>query len=152
MTKSELFIMFLLSVRPQDVSIDGLDQPVHEDTEVEVKCRVGRVKPAADIYWRKGDSGPLQTGILSWVANSDGTFQLESAYKVSFSRSDNGITLHCLVTRPDNRTDVWKTVDREVNVLCEYLMLTACRDIRSVSEYFVMTFSGNSKLSVSVSW
>ena len=133
MTKSELFIMFLLSVRPQDVSIDGLDQPVHEDTEVEVKCRVGRVKPAADIYWRKGDADLLETGTLSKVANADGTFQVESTYKVSFSRSDNGIKLHCLVTRPNNSADVWKTVDREVNVLCEYLMLTACRDIISVS-------------------
>ena len=145
--------MFLLSVRPQDVSIDGLDQPVREDTEVEVICRVGRVKPAADIYWRKGgDAGPLQTGTLSKVDNSDGTFQLDSTNKVSFSRKDHGIKLHCLVTRPNNSADVWKTVDREVVVLCEYLMLTACRDIRSVSEYFVMTFSGNSKLSVSVSW
>ena len=144
--------MFPVSVRPQDVSMDGLDQPVREDTEVEVTCRVGRVKPAADIYWRKGDSGSLETGILSKVDNSDGTFQLESTYKVSFSRSDNGIQLYCLVTRPNNSADVWKTVDIEVNVLCEYLMLTAYRDSRSVSEYFVMTFSGNSKLSVSVSW
>ena len=144
--------MFVVSVRPQDVSIDGLDQPVREDAEVTVICRVGRVKPAADIYWRRGGDGPLQTGTVSKVDNSDGTFQLESTYKVSFSRSSNGIKLHCLVTRPNSRNDFWKTVDREVNVLCEYLMLTACRDIRSVSEYFVMTFSGNSRLSVSVSW
>ena len=118
--------MFLVSVRPQGVSIDGLDQPVREDTEVDVKCRVRRVKPAADIYWRKGAAGPLQTGTLSKVANDDGTFQLESTYKVSFSRRDHGIKLHCLVTRPNNRTDVWKTIDGEVNVICEYIMLTAC--------------------------
>ena len=118
--------MFIVSVRPQDVSMDGFDQPVLENTEVEVTCRVGRVKPAADIYWRKGDSGSLETGILSKVDNSDGTFQLESTYKVSFSRKDHGIKLHCLVTRPNNSADVWKTVDREVSVLCEYLMMTAC--------------------------
>ena len=121
--------MFLLSVRPQDVSIDGPDQPVLENTEVEVKCRVGRVKPAADIYWRKGDSGSLETGTLSKVDNSDGTFQVESTYKVSFSRTDNGIKLHCLVTRPNNTADVWKIVDREVSVLCEYLMLYSRRSI-----------------------
>ena len=118
--------MFPVSVLPQGVSIDGLDQPVHEDTEVEVNCRVRRMKITANIFWRKGDAGPLQTGTLSKVDNSDGTFQLESTYNVSFTRSDNGIKLHCLITRPINTTDVWKTVDREVNVLCEYLMLTAC--------------------------
>ena len=126
-------MVFLVSVRPQNVSIDGLDQRVRENTEVAVICRVGRVKPAADIYWRKGPSGPLQTGTPSNVTNADGSFQLESTYKVSFSRIDNGIKLHCLVTRPNNRTDVWKTVDREVSVICEYNMVSSCRYVRSVS-------------------
>ena len=107
--------------------MDGLDKPVREDTEVEVNCRVRRVNPAADIYWRKGAAGPLQTGTLSKMVKPDGTFQLESTYKVSFSRRDHGIQLHCLVTRPNSSIDVWKAVDREVSVMCEYLMLTACR-------------------------
>ena len=123
----------LVSVRPQGVSIDGLDQPVREGTEVEVKCRVKRVKPAADIYWKKGADGTLHRGIpLIVTNNSDGTFQLESTYKVPFSRRDNGKKLHCLVTRPNNRTDVWKTVDRNVSVICEYNMVSSCRDVRSV--------------------
>ena len=119
--------MFLFSVRPQDVSIDGLDQPVREDTEVEVNCTVRRVKPEADIYRRKGDAGTLQIGTLSTMPNSDGTFQLWSTYKVSFSRRDHGIKFHCLVTRANNRNDVWKTVDREVSVICEYNMVSSCR-------------------------
>ena len=93
---------------------------------MDVKCRVRRVKPAADIYWRKGAAGPLHTGTLSKVANDDGTFQLESTYKVSFKRSDHGIKLHCLVTRRKSAIDVWKTVDIDVSVMSEYLMLTAC--------------------------
>ena len=83
------------SVRPLAMSIYGLDQPVHEDTEVEVKCIVWRVKPEADIYWRKGDTGPLQIGTLSTVPRYDGAFTVFSTYKVSFSRRDHGIELHC---------------------------------------------------------
>ena len=105
------------------MSIDGLDQPVREDTAVEVKCRVGRVKPRAYIYWRKGAAGPLQSGTSSNWAYSDGTFQLESTYKVVFSRRDHGTKLHCLVTRPGDRDDVWKTVDGDVSVMCEYNMV-----------------------------
>ena len=114
-------------VRPQGMSIDGLDQPVRGDTEVTVNCRVRRVKPAAYIYWRKGAAGPLQTGHSYTMSNYDGTFRLQSIYKVSFSRKDHGTKLHCLVTRRNNRTDVWKTVDREVSVMCEYNMMSTCR-------------------------
>ena len=113
------------SVRPQGVSIYDIGQSVREDTEVEFDCYVKRVKPGPDIYWRKGDAGALQFGtFLLPMSNSDGTSRLLSTYKVSFSRRDHGIKLHCLITRHNNRTDVWKTVDIDVSVICEYIMLT----------------------------
>ncbi|KAK2174668.1 hypothetical protein NP493_781g00009, partial [Ridgeia piscesae] len=92
---------------PEGVSVTGLGQRVKENTEVEVTCDVSRVKPAADIYWRKGPDGPLQTGTTSSGLNQHNkTFHLQSIYKVSFSRSDHNTTLYCLVTQPGDKTDV----------------------------------------------
>ena len=84
-------------------------------------CKVSRVKPQADIYWRKGTGGTLDTGTTTSVANGDGTFQLQSIYSVSFSRSDTH--LYCLVTRPGDRTDVWSTTSSNVDVICEYFLV-----------------------------
>ncbi|KAK2178127.1 hypothetical protein NP493_561g01043 [Ridgeia piscesae] len=96
------------TVHPEGVSVTGLGQRVKEFIEVEVTCDVSRVKPAADIYWRKGPDGPLQTGTTSDGTNSDGkTCHLQSTYKVSFNRSEHNTKLYCLVTRPGDRTDVW---------------------------------------------
>ena len=99
----------------------GLGQWVKENTEVEVTCDVSRVKPKADIYWRKGLKGSLQTGTNSSGLNSDAkTFYLQSRYKVSFSRSEHNTKLYCLVTRPGDKTDVWATASQTVNVGCKY--------------------------------
>ena len=95
----------------------GLGQSVKANTEVEVTCDVSRVKPAADIYWRKGLKGSLQTGSTNWNST---TFHLQSKYKVSFSRSEHDTKLYCLVTRPGDSTDVWGTASQTVNVGCEY--------------------------------
>ncbi|KAI0212429.1 hypothetical protein LSAT2_002670 [Lamellibrachia satsuma] len=96
-----------VSVKPQGVTITGLTQSVIENTQVEVKCKVSRVKPRADIYWRKGLRGTLERGTTMSVPISDGTFQLEDTYKVSISRSDHNTKLFCLVTRPGVSTEVW---------------------------------------------
>ena len=109
-------------MRPQGVAITGLAQSVRENKEVEVKCKVSRVKPVPDIYWRKGLQGSLKTGTTTHKNNSDRkTFQLESTYKASFSRND--IQLYCLVTRRGVGTDVWATISSSVDVICEYFMV-----------------------------
>ena len=107
----------IISVHPEGVSVSGLGQRVTENTEVEVTCDVSRVKPKADVYWRKGLKGPLQTGTTDW---NNKTFHLQSTYKVSFSRNDRNTKLYCLVTRHGNRTDVWATASQTVHVTCEY--------------------------------
>ena len=114
-----LFVCLFVSVKPQGVTITGLTQSVIENTEVEVKCKVSRVKPRADIYWRKGLHGSLQRGTTTSVPISDGTFQLEDTYKVSFSRNDHNTKLFCLVTRPGVSTDVWGNSHIVANVLCK---------------------------------
>ena len=99
----------------------GLGQRVKENTEVEVTCDVSRVKPEADIYWRKGPDDPLQIGTTSNERNQDGkTFHLQSTYKVSFSRSEHDTKLYCFVTQPGDNTDVWATANQTVTVACEY--------------------------------
>ena len=98
----------------------GLDKMVRENTDVVVACKVSRVKPAADIYWRKGPDGPLQTGTTSSGVNQDHkTFHLQSFYIMSFSRSEHNTKLYCLVTRHENTTDVWATASQTINVACE---------------------------------
>ena len=110
----------IVSVRPEGVSVTGLGQWVTENTEVEVTCNVSRVKPAADIYWRKGLKGSLQTGTNSNGTNSDNkTFHLQSRYKESFSRSEHNTKLYCLVTRREDSTDVWAAASQTVSVACE---------------------------------
>ena len=107
------------------VSVTGLGQKVIEFIEVEVTCDVSRVKPAADIYWRKGPDGPLQTGTTSSGLNQDRkTFHLQSTYNVSFSRNDSNTKLYCLVTRQRNKTDVWATANQTISVACEYQYVT----------------------------
>ena len=108
--------VLFISVRPEGVSVTGLGQRVTENTEVEVTCDVSRVKPKADIYWRKGLNGPLQKRTTTWNST---TFHLQSTYKVSFSRSDHNTKLYCLVTRHGDSTDVWGTASQTVNVACE---------------------------------
>ena len=108
-----------VSVRPEEVYVTGLGHWVRENTEVEVTCDVSRVKPAADIYWRKGPDGPLQTGFTINEPKSDKTFRQQSTYKVSFSRSEDNTKLYCLVTRPGDKTDVWATGNQTVSVACE---------------------------------
>ena len=105
-------------MRAEGVAIAGLAQSVRENKEVEVKCNVSRVKPRADIYWRKGLHGSLKTGTTTHGDNSDGTYQLQSTCKVPFSRNDTH--LYCLITRPGDITDVWATTSISVDVLCEY--------------------------------
>ena len=113
------------------MSVTGLGQKVIEFIEVEVTCDVSRVKPAADIYWRKGPDGPLQTGTTSNGTNPDGkTFHLQSTYKVYFSRNDRNTKLYCLVTRPGDRTDVWATANQTVSVACEYLYIYIYHKLR----------------------
>ena len=99
----------------------GLDNGVTEDTNVTVTCDVSRVKPQAVIYWRKGLHGSLETGTTTNVPKSDKTFQLQSTYKVSFSRSEHNTQLYCLVTQPDHRDVVWATAHKKISVNCEYL-------------------------------
>ena len=108
-----------VSVKPQGVTITGLGQSVKENTEVEVICGVSRVKPEADIYWRKGPDSSPQPGTTTSVNNLDGTFKLHSTYKVSFSRSDHNTKLYCLVTRPGNKDDVWGNSSTIANVSCK---------------------------------
>ncbi|KAK2175071.1 hypothetical protein NP493_754g01003 [Ridgeia piscesae] len=119
------------SVRPEGVSVTGLGQRVKENTEVEATCDVSRVKPAADIYWRKGPDGPLQTGTTSSGLNQDHkTFHLQSTYKVSFSRNDRNTKLYCLVTRLGNKTDVWATANQteyEANIQDEHARIIDAR-------------------------
>ncbi|KAI0236793.1 hypothetical protein LSAT2_012661, partial [Lamellibrachia satsuma] len=103
-------------VKPQGVTITGLTQSVIENIQVEVKCKVSRVKPKADIYWRKGLRGSLERGTTTSVSISDGIFQLEDTYKVSFSRNDHDTKLFCLVTRPGVSTDVWSNSHIVANV------------------------------------
>ena len=99
----------------------GFGQRVTENTEVEVTCDVSRVKPEADIYWRKGLKGSLQTGTTLNDLNPDNkTFHLQSTYKVSFSRSEHDTKLYCLVTRHGDKTDVLDTASHTVSVECEY--------------------------------
>ena len=107
----------IISVHPEGVSVTGLGQRVTENTEVEVTCDVSRVKPAADIYWRKGLKGSLQKGTTNW---NNKIFHLQSTYKVSFSRSEHNTKLYCLVTRPGDSTDVGATANQTVSVECEY--------------------------------
>ena len=112
--------MIVVSVRPQSVTITGLSESVRENTEVEVTCDVSRVRPKADIYWRKGDDGTPQTGTTTSENNSDGkTFKLQSTYKVSVSRSDHSTLLYCLVTRPGDKSDVWGSSSKIVSVSCK---------------------------------
>ncbi|KAK2176758.1 hypothetical protein NP493_641g01008 [Ridgeia piscesae] len=109
--------MLTVNVRPEGVSVTGLGQRVKENTEVEVTCDVSRVKPAADIYWRKGPDSPLHTGSTSSGLNQDHkTFHLQSTYKVSFNRNDHNTKLYCLVTRHGDRTDVWATANQTISV------------------------------------
>ena len=98
----------------------GLDHRVKQNTEVTVTCDVNRVKPQADMYWRKGRDGSLETRTTTKMTNSDGTFKLTSTYKVSFSRSDHNTQVYCLVTLPGNTPDVWVNTSETVNVECEY--------------------------------
>ena len=109
----------IVSVKPQGVTITGLGQSVRENTEVEVTCDVSRVKPQADIYWRKGPDSSPQPGTTTSENNLDGTFRLHSTYKVSFSRSDHNTKLYCLVTRPGNKDDVWGNSSTIANVSCK---------------------------------
>ena len=112
--------MIIVSARPQGVTITGLAESVRENTEVEVTCDVSQVRPKADIYWRKGDDGTPQAGTTTSENNSDGkTFKLHSTYKVSFSRSDHNTLLYCLVTRPEDNSDVWGSSNKIVSVSCE---------------------------------
>ena len=111
--------MIVVSVRPQGVTITGLGQSVRENTEVEVTCDVSQVKPQADIYWRKGLYGSLETGTIMKQINANRTFKLQSTYKVSFSRSDHNTLLYCLVTRPGDNSDVWGSSSKIVSVLCK---------------------------------
>ena len=110
----------------------GLDQRVKQNTDVEVTCKVSRVKPQAVINWRKGLHGSLQTKTATKVTNSDGTFKLTSTYKVSFSRSDHNAQVYCLVTLPGNTPDVWVNTSETVNVACEYQCL--------LYEFLILTF------------
>ena len=104
-----------------DVAVIGLDKRVRENTEVVVACKVSRVKPAADIYWRKGLKGSLQTGSILNDLNPDNkTFNLQSFYIMSFSRSEHDTKLYCLATRPGDSTDVWGNASQTVSVECEY--------------------------------
>ena len=113
-----------------DVSVIGLDKIVRENTEVVVACKVSRVKPAADIYWRKGPDGSLQTGTTSSGLNQDGkTFHLQSFYITSFSRSEHNTKLYCLVTRPGDSTDIWATASQTVSVGCEYQWTNTLREM-----------------------
>ena len=114
-----MFVCLFVSVKPQGVTITGLTQSVIENTQVEVKCKVSRVKPRADIYWRKGLLGSLERGTTTSVPLSDGTFQLESIYKVSFSRNDHNTKLFCFVTQPGVSTAVWGNSNIIANVLCK---------------------------------
>ncbi|KAI0229368.1 hypothetical protein LSAT2_020224 [Lamellibrachia satsuma] len=110
-----IFFGAQVSVWAEGVAIVGLAQSVRENKEVEVKCNVSRVKPRADIYWRKGLHGSLKTGTTTHGDNSDGTYQLQSTCKVPFSRNDTH--LYCLISRPGDITDVWATTSISVDVL-----------------------------------
>ena len=110
----------IVSLKPQGVTITGIDQSVRQNVEVEVTCDVSQVKPKADIYWRKGDDDIPQTGTTTSQKNSDGkTFKLQSIYKVSFSRNDHNTRLYCIVTRPGVKADIWGSSSKIVSVLCK---------------------------------
>ena len=110
----------VVSVRPQNVTITGLAESIGENIEVEVTCGASRVKPQADVYWRKGDDDTPQPGTTTSQNNSDGkTFKIQSTFKVSFSRSDHNTSLYCLITRPGHNSDVWGSSSKIVSVLCK---------------------------------
>ena len=116
------FLVIVVSVRPTGMSLTGLDQWVKENTQVEVVCKVDRVKPQASLYWRKGDRGRL-TKTTPVVTDSGGVFQLVSTFTVSFMKTDHNTKLYCLVTRPGDSGTVWATVNETVKVSCEYIIL-----------------------------
>ena len=99
----------------------GLDSAVKQNTDVTVTCDVSRVKPKADIYWRKGTGGSLQRGTpANLPPNTDGTFYLRATYKVSFNRNEHNSQLYCLVTQPGHKDVVWGTTHKTISVNCEY--------------------------------
>ena len=117
------FLVIVVLVRPTGVSLAGLDdQWVKENTQVEVVCKVDRVKPQASLYWRKGDRGSV-TKTTPIVTDSGGVFQLVSTFTVSFMKTDHNTKLHCLVTRPGDSGTVWATVTKTIKVSCEYIIL-----------------------------
>ncbi|KAI0220012.1 hypothetical protein LSAT2_028453 [Lamellibrachia satsuma] len=106
-----------VNVKPEGVSVTGLDRAVKQNTQVTVTCDVRRVKPKADIYWRKGTGGSLQTGTpTNQPPNTDGTFHLRATYKVSFNRNEHNTQLYCLITQPGHRDVVWGMTHKTISV------------------------------------
>ena len=112
-----------LPVRPKNiVLLPRLEHALKEDTYVNITCSVQQVKPRPKIFWRVGDTQLMQNGSRAdnLTEHQNGTFSVQSWYKLELKRQNNGKFLKCVVVQDGNREKVLGIEKTRITVHCEY--------------------------------
>ncbi|XP_059487909.1 uncharacterized protein LOC132203822 isoform X10 [Neocloeon triangulifer] len=100
-----------VNVRPLRLDLSGVEEHVHEGTEVVLTCQVTGARPAANITWFNGTEpvgrhaaatthAAVQQPSTKLVKSSDGTYETQSELRFKATRHENGETLTCEATNP----------------------------------------------------
>ncbi|XP_059487903.1 uncharacterized protein LOC132203822 isoform X4 [Neocloeon triangulifer] len=91
-----------VNVRPLRLDLSGVEEHVHEGTEVVLTCQVTGARPAANITWFNGTEpvGRHAAATTHAAVQSDGTYETQSELRFKATRHENGETLTCEATNP----------------------------------------------------
>ncbi|CAB3363001.1 Hypothetical predicted protein [Cloeon dipterum] len=100
-----------VNVRPLRLDLSGVEEHVHEGTEVVLSCHVSGARPAANITWYNGSEpigrdatvtthAAVQQPSTKIVKSADGTYETQSELRFKATRHENGETLTCEATNP----------------------------------------------------